>query len=271
VVDPRFRPDLFRGTARAYDQFRLPYPDALIDTLARCCPAAGTGTMLDLACGPGQLGFALRGRFREVWAADVEPDMIALVEAKARAAGFTTVRPVLSAAEDLIAPAGSFLLVTIGNAFHRMQREVVAANVFRWLRPGGWLALVWGGSPWEGEQAWQAALRAVMARWRDRVTARTGDRIPAGYEQARQTLPTWRSSAPPGSRSRPRRPTGTRTSGRPNPSRATWPARRCSRRRHWASSARPSTRTCAGSSHPGRLPAGCGKRCGSSASSRAGR
>jgi SAM-dependent methyltransferase len=189
VVDPRFRPDLFRGTARAYDQFRLPYPDALIDTLARCCPAAGTGTMLDLACGPGQLGFALRGRFREVWAADVEPDMIALVEAKARAAGFTTVRPVLSAAEDLIAPAGSFLLVTIGNAFHRMQREVVAANVFRWLRPGGWLALVWGGSPWEGEQAWQAALRAVMARWRDRVTARTGDRIPAGYEQARQTLP----------------------------------------------------------------------------------
>jgi ubiquinone/menaquinone biosynthesis C-methylase UbiE len=189
VGDPRFRPDLFRGTARAYDQFRLPYPDALIDALARCCPAAGTGTMLDLACGPGQLGFALRGRFREVWAADLEPDMIALVAAKARAAGCTSIRPVLSAAEDLIAPAGVFLLVTIGNAFHRMQREVVAANVFRWLRPGGWLALVWGGSSWDGDQAWQAALRAVMARWQERVAARTGDRVPAGYGQARRTRP----------------------------------------------------------------------------------
>jgi ubiquinone/menaquinone biosynthesis C-methylase UbiE len=189
VGDPRFRPDLFRGTARAYDQFRLPYPDALIDTLARCCPAAGTGTMLDLACGTGQLGFALRGRFREVWAADLEPDMIALVRAKALAAGLGSVRPVLSAAEDLIAPTGSFLLVTIGNAFHRMQREAVAANVFRWLRPGGWLALVWGGSPWDGDQAWQAALRAFMARWQERAAARSGDRIPAGYEQARQARP----------------------------------------------------------------------------------
>ena len=104
--------------------------------------------MLDLACGTGQLGFALRGRFREVWAADLEPDMIALVRAKALAACVDSVRPVLAAAEDLIAPAESFLLVTIGNAFHRMQREAVAANVFGWLRPGGWLALVWGGSPW---------------------------------------------------------------------------------------------------------------------------
>ena len=70
-----------------------------------------------------------------------------------------------------------------------MQREAVAANVFGWLRPGGWLALVWGGSPWDGDQAWQAALRAFMARWQERVAARSGDRIPAGYEQARQTRP----------------------------------------------------------------------------------
>jgi ubiquinone/menaquinone biosynthesis C-methylase UbiE len=187
--DPQFRTDLFRGTARAYDQFRLPYPAALIDRLARCAPEASTGTLLDLACGTGQLAFALHRWFGEVWAADLEPDMIALVRAKARAAGLTSVRPVLAAAEDLTAAAGSFALVTIGNAFHRMQREAVAANVFRWLRPGGWLALVWGGSPWDGDQAWQAALRSFMARWQDRVAARSGDRIPAGYEQARQSRP----------------------------------------------------------------------------------
>jgi SAM-dependent methyltransferase len=189
MSDPRFRADLFRGTARAYDQFRLPYPAALIDRLARCAPEAGTGTLLDLACGTGQLAFALHSWFGEVWAADLEPDMISLVRAKASAAGLARVRAVLAAAEDLTAPAGAFALITIGNAFHRLQREVVAARVLGWLQPGGWLALVWGGSPWDGDQDWQLATRAVMDRWQNRIAASGGDRIPAGYEQARQARP----------------------------------------------------------------------------------
>jgi SAM-dependent methyltransferase len=189
VRDPRFRSDLFRGTAHAYDQFRLPYPPALVDHLARSCPAEGMGTLLDLACGTGQLGFALRRHFREVWAVDLEPDMITVVRDKARTAGVTGMRTMISSAEDLTAPAGAFQLVTIGNAFHRMQRETVAANVFRWLERGGRLALIWGGSPWDGGQPWQAAVNGLMARWRERVAALGGDRIPAGYEQARQARP----------------------------------------------------------------------------------
>jgi SAM-dependent methyltransferase len=187
--DPRFRADLFRGTARAYDQFRLPYPQALIDNLARTCTGDGLGTLLDLACGTGQLGFALRSRFRDVWAVDLEPEMVALVRAKAQAAGLAGIRPVVAAAEDLAAPAGVFQLVTVGNAFHRLQRDVVAGHVFRWLRPGGWLALVWSGSPWEGDQAWQLALTGLLARWRGRIGAHGGDRIPAGYDEARRARP----------------------------------------------------------------------------------
>ena len=189
MSDPLFRADLFRGTARAYDQFRLPYPPALIEHLARTCSAGGMGTLLDLACGTGQLGFALRRHFGEVWAADLEPDMITVVRDKARAAAVTGIRTLITSAEDLTAPAGAFQLVTIGNAFHRMQREKVAASVLRWLEPGGWLALIWGGSPWDGDQPWQMAMNGFMARWRERVAALGGDRIPAGYEQARQARP----------------------------------------------------------------------------------
>lgn len=186
MADPRFRADLFRGTAHTYDEFRLPYPQALIDDLAGRCGADGAGTLLDLACGTGQLGFALRNRFREVWAVDLEPEMIDLVRRKAQAAGDPGFRAVVSSAEDLAVPPGSFQLVTVGNAFHRMQRAVVAARVLGWLRPGGWLALVWGGSPWEGDAPWQTALAGLVRDWQQRAGADSGDRVPAGYEQARR-------------------------------------------------------------------------------------
>jgi SAM-dependent methyltransferase len=191
VTDPQFRDDLYRGTARAYDEYRPPYPQALIDDLARRCGASGAGAMLDLACGTGQLSFALHGKFEHVWAVDLEPDMIALVRAKASAAGLTNLRADVGAAEDLVVPAGSLDLIALGNAFHRLPRQAVAAKALRWLRPGGYLALAWGGSPWHGDSPWQQALARLMSRWQARAQAETGDhdRIPPGYDEARAATP----------------------------------------------------------------------------------
>jgi SAM-dependent methyltransferase len=185
VADPVFRRDLFRGTARYYDEFRVPYPPSLIDDLA--ARAGEGGRLLDLACGTGQITFALHDRYREVWAVDQEPEMVAVVGEKAEAAGIGNIRALTAAAEDLDAPGESFDLVAIGNAFHRLPRERVAARVLRWLRPGGCLALVWGDSPWAGEEPWQRALEATMARWRDR--AGVSGRVPAGYERDRRERP----------------------------------------------------------------------------------
>jgi SAM-dependent methyltransferase len=187
VADLEFRRDLFRGTARYYDRFRAPYPPDLTDDLARRSGADGEGRLLDLACGTGQISFALHGRFAEVWAVDQEPDMIAVVREKAQAAGLARIRPLISAAEDLSAPGESFDLVAIGNAFHRLHRDTVATRAFGWLRPGRCLALVWGGSPWEGEEPWQRALSATIRRWRTRAGA--DDRIPSGYERDRRERP----------------------------------------------------------------------------------
>jgi len=187
VAGPVFRRDLYRGTARDYERFRVPYPPGLTGDLADRAGADGRGTLLDLACGTGLHGFALRPRFAEVWAVDQEPDMIAVVREKARAAGLRNVRAMTCAAEEFEAPGGSVDLVTIGNAFHRLPREAVAARVFEWLRPGGFLALVWGRGPWAGEAPWQRAMVATMDRWKTR--ARAHGRVPPGYEQARQDRP----------------------------------------------------------------------------------
>jgi SAM-dependent methyltransferase len=185
VADPEFRRDLFRGTARYYDRFRAPYPRSLIDDLT--ARAGEGGRLLDLACGTGQLTFALHAGHDEVWAVDQEPEMVAVVREKASAAGIGTIRAMVAAAEELQAAERSFDLVVIGNAFHRLPRERVAASVRRWLRPGRCLALVWGESPWAGEEPWQRALAETMKRWRARAGAEC--RVPAGYDGARRERP----------------------------------------------------------------------------------
>ena len=185
MAHPEFRRDLFRGTAPYYDRFRVPYPRVLIDDLT--ARAGEGGRLLDLACGTGQLTFALHERYDEVWAVDQEPEMVAVLREKAAAAGIGTIRPLVAAAEDLQATGESFDLVVIGNAFHRLPRERVAANARRWLRPGRCLALVWGESPWAGEEPWQQALAATMKRWRARVGAE--GRVPAGYDEDRRDRP----------------------------------------------------------------------------------
>jgi len=179
-----FRSDLYHGTAEYYDKFRVPYPQALISHLSKRAVEPGSGTLLDLACGPGTIAFALRDRFAQMWAVDQEPDMIAVARQKAA----DNVRCVVSAAAELVAPAGAFDLVTIGNAFHRLRRETVAAAVLRWLRPGGNLALLWGGSPWDGGDApWQQAMTATQHRWM--TWTGSASRVPARHDQQRELHP----------------------------------------------------------------------------------
>ena len=185
--DPQFRSDLYRGTASYYDRFRVPYPQNLLDDLALRSGANGEGTLLDLACGPGLIGLALHSRFREVWAVDQEPDMIDIARQKATAAGINTMRFMTSSAEDLSVPENTFDLIAIGNAFHRMQREIVAARTLRLLRPGQYLALLWGGSPWDGPAPWQRTMLETMERWRAR--AQGHDRIPPHYAENRRQRP----------------------------------------------------------------------------------
>jgi SAM-dependent methyltransferase len=155
--------------------------------LVRSTQVSGRGRLLDLACGTGQLAFPLRGWFAEVWAVDQEPDMVAAVRVKAAAAGAWNLRPVVSSAETLGAKPEYFELAVIGNAFHRLDRDVAAGRIFGWLQRGGNLALCWSSMPWTGEQSWQRALAAALDRWKAELGAE--QRIPAGWEEARSRKP----------------------------------------------------------------------------------
>ncbi len=182
-----FDPDLYRGAAGDYDRFRVGYPQSMIDDLLERVQPSGRGWLLDLACGTGQITFAVSGEFAEVWAVDQEPDMVDVVRGKAAAAGVGHVRTVISAAEKLEAPPQVFELVAAGNAFHRVHRETVAASAFEWLQPGGFIALLWSRAPFLGDEGWQHVLSAVMEGWRTRLGVQ--GRAPAGWDRARRERP----------------------------------------------------------------------------------
>jgi SAM-dependent methyltransferase len=184
---PRFAKDLFHGTAGYYDRYRLPYPEVMIADLVRRAQALEHGRLLDLACGTGQLAFPLRQWFAEVWAVDQEPDMVEMVRSKAAAMGAENLRAIVADAETLDAEPDYFDLAVIGNAFHRLDRALVANRVRRWLRPGGCLALCWSSGPSTGEEDWQRTLAAAVDRWRARLGAE--DRVPANWDQPRRLRP----------------------------------------------------------------------------------
>ena len=181
----RFAADLFRGTAGYYDRYRRPYPEAMIEDLIRHAEVSERGRLLDLACGTGHLAFALRRWFGEVWAVDQEPDIAEFVAAKAAAAG--DVRPVVSSAESLDAEPEYFDMVVIGNAFHRLDRDMVGGRLLRWLKPGGYLALCWSSGPSAGEEDWQRALAATLDKWQEALGAE--DRVPAGWDLPQKRRP----------------------------------------------------------------------------------
>jgi ubiquinone/menaquinone biosynthesis C-methylase UbiE len=178
--DPRFRTDLYRGTASFYDRFRLPYPDSLITDLVVRAGVTGDGRLLDLACGTGQVTFALCGRFAEVWAVDLEPETLAFARDKAVAAGVNNVRWIEGRAED-VDPSETFDLVTIGNAFHRLRRRRIAELARQWLPSGGHLAALGTQMPSDGSALWQRELAEIIQDWIARLDA--SDRLPPTWEQ----------------------------------------------------------------------------------------
>jgi ubiquinone/menaquinone biosynthesis C-methylase UbiE len=183
---PAFRTDLYRGTASYYDRYRLPYPSELIDDLCRRTGPSGSGRVLDLACGPGTVTFALHDRFEEVWAVDQEPEAVAFGARKAAALDVHNIRWITGRAEDLDAD-GVFDLVTIGTAFHRLDRRRVADLAMRRLRPGGHLALLWCATPVDGPEPWQQCLAEIFEDWLQRLDAT--DRLPADFQEHLDQLP----------------------------------------------------------------------------------
>ena len=187
VVSERahFRPDLYDGAAEYYDKFRLGYPKAMLADLASRVALDGSGGLLDVACGTGQVAFALAPRVAYIVGIDQEPGMVNFAAAKAATMGLRNSEWHVGRAEEFV--ADGFRLVTIGSAFHRLDRPAVATRARQWLRPGGFLALLWTSNFLEGSSPWQLTLDGCVRDWVKRLD--TADRVPATWASDIERLP----------------------------------------------------------------------------------
>ena len=122
-VQPDFPVDAFAGTATYYVRYRVPYPAGLLQDLLARAGLTGAGRLLDLACGPGRIALALAASFRDVWAIDREAEMIEVGQHEATQRGVHNITWMVGKAEDLQAPPASCALITIGEAFHRLDQQ----------------------------------------------------------------------------------------------------------------------------------------------------
>jgi SAM-dependent methyltransferase len=139
-------PDLFAGAAPYYARYRV-YLDAFYDAIARACGLPAPGRLLDMGCGTGQICVRLAPMVDEAIGLDPDPDMLA--EAGHGARDVPNVRFVRGRAEDASGELGSFVAVTIGNAFHWMDRARVLDVVWDILEPGGTLVVCGAGGDHE--------------------------------------------------------------------------------------------------------------------------
>ena len=72
-------------------------------------------------------------------------------------------------AEDLEAPPASFALVTIGEAFHRLDQQGVAQHTLQWLQPGGCVAIMGCYGITSGTEPWQLLVAEIVRRWTRRA------------------------------------------------------------------------------------------------------
>lgn len=165
MVTPNYPADTFAGTAEVYAQCRPPYPRTLFDDLRNRAGTTGQGRLLDLAGGPGRVALPLAPHFREVWAQDLEPEMVAVGRRLAQERGLTNVTWVVGRAEEFEGPPASFEMITISEAFHRLDQRLIARRSMDWLVPGGCLVTM-GVTVLKGHAPWQIAVEEVKAKWK---------------------------------------------------------------------------------------------------------
>lgn len=163
---PNYDPTLFQGAAWYYSRYRPKYPPVVFDLLSELFQLDGKGRLLDLGCGAGLITIPFRDRFEEVVGLDPDPEMLKEAKQEAEAVAAKNITWLEQQAEFISPALGEFRLITIGRAFHWMQRELVIERIYELLSRDGGVAIVkTHEDPWNSEHPWKKAAIAVVRKW----------------------------------------------------------------------------------------------------------
>ncbi len=161
--------DLFAGTAYYYARYRPPYPDVFFEHVAERFGLDGTGRLLDVGCGTGQIAIPFAPYFAEVVGLDPDPSMLAEAARVAREANVSNVRWIQGRDRDLIQFAGEIgnvRLSTFGRAFHWMEQDATLRALDQIIEPDGGVVVCSDAERiWRISGDWQHATQEVIRRW----------------------------------------------------------------------------------------------------------
>jgi ubiquinone/menaquinone biosynthesis C-methylase UbiE len=177
-----YEPRRFQSAVPYYARYRLGYPERLIARVVALLGLKDGDAVLDLGCGPGSLSVPFARAGMAVTAADPEPEMLAAAEEGAAAAR-VTLKLWRGGSYDLTPQMGSFRLVTIGRAFHWMDRLATLAMLDRIVAPGGAVTFFHDAHPVLAENEWFKLLCKVGDRYGRSAQPHIAERKALGHRR----------------------------------------------------------------------------------------
>lgn len=160
-----YGPDLFKGTAVYYSEYRPQYPSSLIRFLIQKFSLNGEGRLLDLGCGTGQLALRFSDWFEEMIGVDIENEMLEEANRLSKIHRVNNVNWVLGRAEKLQNDWGSFRLTILAKAFHWMDRASILEILYHSSENNGGLAIIDTFNVEQEPLSWQLKVNEVVKRW----------------------------------------------------------------------------------------------------------
>jgi ubiquinone/menaquinone biosynthesis C-methylase UbiE len=154
-------PGRFRDLAKYYESGRPTYPKRLAGQVAKLVGLDTSRTVLDLGTGPGFLACDFHPFAGRVIGLDPEPAMLQVARRRAAAAGLA-IEFVEASAADLGPQYAPLFLVTIGRAFHWMDRQQTLAALDALIEPDGAVVLFHESYPVVPVNDWQPSFQAIL-------------------------------------------------------------------------------------------------------------
>ena len=154
-------PGRFRELANFYTTGRPTYPRLLARRVADLVGLNGSQTVLDLGTGPGFLALDFYPFAGKVIGVDPEPEMLNVARRNATKAG-VKIEFVSGSSGDLGPRFGRLHLVTIGRAFHWMDRPRTLKVLETLIEPTGGVALFQESYPVVPVNDWQPSFQAIL-------------------------------------------------------------------------------------------------------------